>query len=248
MANRTGAEQVAETYYDSTDADAFYERVWGGEDIHIGLYEPDTSIFEASRKTVETMAQALQDLLGVAGQLRESVVARLLRGEVDQLDLVELVLADQAADVLAVGAGLAAEAGGVGGVAARQIRLLERLPAVQVGQRHLGGGHQVVVGPLELEQVGLELGELSRSDQRVGVDDERRQHLGVAVRARVEVEHELDERPLEPGAGPEVGGEAGAGHLGAALEVEDAEIGPQVPVRLGGEVEPARLADARATM
>lgn len=53
---RTKAETVAEDYYDSSDADNFYELVWGGEDIHIGLYEPGLSIFAASRKTVERMA------------------------------------------------------------------------------------------------------------------------------------------------------------------------------------------------
>ena len=44
-------------------------------------------------------------------------------------------------------------------------------------------------------------------------------------------------------AGAEGDGEAGAGELGAALEVEDAELRPEVPVRLGGEVEGARGAD-----
>ena len=59
---RTNAEAVAEDYYDSTDADNFYELVWGGEDIHIGLYEPGLSIFEASRKTVECMAAGISSL------------------------------------------------------------------------------------------------------------------------------------------------------------------------------------------
>ena len=36
--NVSGADSVAATYYDSQDADQFYEQVWGGEDIHIGLY------------------------------------------------------------------------------------------------------------------------------------------------------------------------------------------------------------------
>lgn len=50
--------QIAEDYYDSADADAFYAHVWGGEDIHIGIYErPDEPIFEASRRTVATMAK-----------------------------------------------------------------------------------------------------------------------------------------------------------------------------------------------
>lgn len=58
------AETVAESYYDSSDADKFYEIVWGGEDIHIGLYEPGMSTFDASRKTVEAMARALKQLNG----------------------------------------------------------------------------------------------------------------------------------------------------------------------------------------
>jgi sarcosine/dimethylglycine N-methyltransferase len=56
------ATKVAETYYDSADADCFYQEVWGGEDIHIGLYEPDDTIFEASRKTVRAMAERLSSL------------------------------------------------------------------------------------------------------------------------------------------------------------------------------------------
>ncbi len=49
-----------EHYYDSKDADAFYYRIWGGEDIHIGTYEREgESIFEASRRTVERMADKI---------------------------------------------------------------------------------------------------------------------------------------------------------------------------------------------
>jgi sarcosine/dimethylglycine N-methyltransferase len=62
MTSRNTGEKVAEDYYDSTDADTFYERVWGGEDIHIGLYEEGLSIFDASRKTVELMAETLLTL------------------------------------------------------------------------------------------------------------------------------------------------------------------------------------------
>lgn len=58
-AERSKAETVAEDYYDSSDADRFYELVWGGEDIHIGLYEPGDSIHAASRRTVAAMADKL---------------------------------------------------------------------------------------------------------------------------------------------------------------------------------------------
>ncbi|MEX2629183.1 MAG: methyltransferase domain-containing protein [Tistlia sp.] len=51
---------VAEDYYDSDDADAFYHRIWGGEDIHIGLYEETDRIKDASRRTVEAMVEQLE--------------------------------------------------------------------------------------------------------------------------------------------------------------------------------------------
>ncbi len=51
---------IAEKYYDSSDADEFYRRIWGGEDIHIGLYEAEQQpVRDASRRTVQTMAEHL---------------------------------------------------------------------------------------------------------------------------------------------------------------------------------------------
>lgn len=55
--------RTARDYYNSGDADRFYFRIWGGEDIHIGLYEsPDEDIGTASRRTVATMAGKLSSL------------------------------------------------------------------------------------------------------------------------------------------------------------------------------------------
>jgi SAM-dependent methyltransferase len=54
---------VTRDYYNSSDADNFYATIWGGEDIHVGLYrEPGETIFAASRRTVETMATLLPAL------------------------------------------------------------------------------------------------------------------------------------------------------------------------------------------
>lgn len=55
------ARSVAESYYDSDDADRFYFRIWGGEDIHVGLYETTPKIREASRLTVEKMAALVKE-------------------------------------------------------------------------------------------------------------------------------------------------------------------------------------------
>ncbi|MGY9107218.1 MAG: methyltransferase domain-containing protein [Alphaproteobacteria bacterium] len=56
------ATPIAEEYYDSADADAFYREIWGGEDIHIGLYGSGESISEASHKTVLKMASRVKAL------------------------------------------------------------------------------------------------------------------------------------------------------------------------------------------
>ncbi len=51
---------VARDYYNSHDADTFYFTIWGGEDIHIGLYQSETEeIRTASRRTVERLASLL---------------------------------------------------------------------------------------------------------------------------------------------------------------------------------------------
>ena len=56
MASSTAID-VARAYYNSTDADTFYYTLWGGEDLHLGIYiSPDDTIATASRRTVEHMA------------------------------------------------------------------------------------------------------------------------------------------------------------------------------------------------
>lgn len=55
--NYSSAVSTARDYYNSDDADNFYFSIWGGEDIHVGVYaDPDEDIGAASRRTVETMA------------------------------------------------------------------------------------------------------------------------------------------------------------------------------------------------
>lgn len=58
--DRQAVADRAETYYDSHEADQFYYNIWGGEDIHVGIYEAEgEAIKTASRRTVERMAAAV---------------------------------------------------------------------------------------------------------------------------------------------------------------------------------------------
>lgn len=63
----SGAEsklvEITERYYDGSDADSFYAEIWGGEDIHIGLYDdPSCTVQTASRRTVDRIADVLGDV------------------------------------------------------------------------------------------------------------------------------------------------------------------------------------------
>jgi len=60
MSSEQNLVNTTKTYYDSTDADEFYHTIWGGEDIHVGIYEiKDESIFQASKRTIQTMVSQL---------------------------------------------------------------------------------------------------------------------------------------------------------------------------------------------
>ena len=53
---------VTKAYYDSREADEFYYHIWGGEDIHVGIYDNEHAIKDASRNTVIKMANILPEL------------------------------------------------------------------------------------------------------------------------------------------------------------------------------------------
>ena len=50
--------ETARSYYNSNDAQNFYSRIWGGEDLHLGIYNtPEDDIFTASRRTIDEMSK-----------------------------------------------------------------------------------------------------------------------------------------------------------------------------------------------
>ena len=65
----------------------------------------------------------------------------------------------------------------------------------------------------------------------------RDRHFGVAMLGGVEVQHEVDQRPLQSRTQPGEQQEPAARDLGRPLEIEQAQIGGQIPMRLGLERE-----------
>lgn len=56
-------EQFAQTYYDSLEINLIYIMIWGGEDIHFGIYTgTNETIPEAAQRTVAMMAHALRNI------------------------------------------------------------------------------------------------------------------------------------------------------------------------------------------
>ncbi|TPW30333.1 glycine/sarcosine N-methyltransferase [Pararhizobium mangrovi] len=53
---------TTEAYYDGGDADTFYSKIWGGTDLHVGIYENTTNIRDAGNATVDRMAGKLPNL------------------------------------------------------------------------------------------------------------------------------------------------------------------------------------------
>ena len=175
--------------------------------------------------------QGLQHAFRVAGELLVGRLRVFRAGEPVHLHLVELVQADQAAGVAAVGARLAAEAGGIGGVAKRQLLRRDQLIAVQRGERHLGGGGEPEVVLGAAEALLGKLGQLARGGEAGGVHQDRRQHLAVAG-VVVAIQHEVDQGPLQAGALTQECHEAALGDAHGAFRVHQAEAFGDLPVLL----------------
>ncbi len=133
--------------------------------------------------------------------------------------------------------------------------IIQNLIAIEIRHRNLGGRNEPVVRVLVLapcralqirfrgaEQIFCELRQLARPEQAAAVHDERRKHLGIPVLPDVHVEHEIGQRPLQPGARAHVDREPRPAQLGRALQVQDSQVRPQLPVRLRLKIELPPLA------
>src|SRR5690606_10274715 len=103
----------------------------------VRLRRRKAQIAGAQRDDAIVQTETLQHALGVLAQRLELAVARFGLAELHELDLVELMLADQAARVATTGTGLGAEARRVRGEPDRQLAGLEDVIGVEVRDLHL---------------------------------------------------------------------------------------------------------------
>ena len=108
----------------------------------VGLLRGKAHVAGAERDDAVVQPEPPQDFLGGGQHALVLVLGLLRRGDGDELDLGELVLADHAAGVFAGGARFGAEARRAGGVAARQRVFVDDGFADEIGQRDFGGGNE----------------------------------------------------------------------------------------------------------
>jgi len=151
------------------------------------------------------------------------------------------MLADETAHVGAVRTSLAPEAWRVRRVAKRQLSAVENLAAIEIGQRNFGRRDEIEI-PIaaDLEKILFELRKIARAAEGIGVDEKGRLDFRVTVLARMQLEHEVDQRAGETGAGAHEHGEARPGHASRTFEVDNPECRPEIPVRLGVEIHGPR--------
>src|SRR5690242_7049296 len=111
--------------------------------------------------------------------------------ELEKLNFLELVLAEDAAGVSPRGAGFGTEARGPGGDEDREDVFGKGFVAVEVVEFDFRGRREPEIGVLDAKEVRGEFRQLAGAEQRRTVDQERRQNFGVSVLPCVHVEKEV---------------------------------------------------------
>src|SRR3954470_21047683 len=130
-------------------------------------------------------------LRGTCEQL-ELLGRALGRGVAYELHLVELVGAQNAAGVLARRSRLTTKAGRVRDESLREHLGVEDLVAIEIRDRHLGGGNEEEILALHRVGIVLELRELTGTRHRGAIHNDGRPHLLVPMLAGVRVDEEVD--------------------------------------------------------
>src|ERR1700687_1545823 len=164
-------------------------------------------------------------------------IALLRMRELKELDLLELVLAQDSARVFSGCASLGAEAGGPRGYVDRQFLLGKCFVAIEVVEFHFAGGGQPEIGVLDFEEVRGKFRKLAGGKQGGTVDEKGRKDFRVAVLARVYVQEKIRQGTLKTRAPTLVHREASSGHFGSRREIQNPGALTNLPVGFRGKIE-----------
>lgn len=211
----------------------------GGPDLDVvGFGGAEADVAGAEFDDAVVQAEELEHFFRVAGQRLQFGHAGLWRGDFHELDLVELMHANEAARAEACAAGFTTEAGCVSGVIDRQLLVRHDFFAMQIRHGHLGGRDEVKIVLGAVIHLIAEFRKLAGADEAIRFHQQRRADLLIAMLRRVQVEEEIDERTLQAGTGTFVNDEGAAGDFHAGFEVDHAERSSDggVVLRFEGEL------------
>src|SRR5260370_33523703 len=108
--------------------------------------------------------------------------------ELEKLDLLELMLAEDPAGVFSGGAGFGAEAGRPRGDVDGKFFFGNRFVPIQIVKFHFRSRCKPEIGVLYFEEIGGELRQLARAGERPGVYQKGWKNVWVTVLSRCDVE------------------------------------------------------------
>ena len=192
-----------------------------------GAGEAQVSAAEAKDAVLKT--QFIHEAFHVGHHFVQSSVAVLGLLYAHNFHFVKLVQAVKAAHVFAVGTGLTAEAGRVGGKLLGELVGAEDDVTEDVGDGNLGGRDHIEVVQVGVVHLAFLVGQLAGTKTGSGVHHHRRLHFLVAG-CGVAVQEVVDEGALQLGAFAFIYRETGTGNLHAQVEVDDVVLLGQFPV------------------
>ena len=95
---------------------------------------------------------------------------------------------------------------------------------MKIRHRHFRRRREEKLAVSEPVHVLLKFRQLRRADHAFAPHQKRRAHFEITVLARVQIEHELDERPLQPRARAGKANEPAPAQLRRALQIEELQL------------------------
>src|SRR5215469_17396833 len=129
----------------------------------------------------------------MVGQGFVFLVAFFRMRELEQLNFLKLMLAEDAAGVFAGGSRFGAETSGPSGDVDGQLVFRNGLVAVEIVEFDLGRGSKPEVGAFQSKKIGGKFGQLGGAGERSAIHHERRKDLGVTVFAGMYVQEEVSQ-------------------------------------------------------
>ena len=208
----------------------------------IGGCRAEAQVTGAQTYNVIRQAQQLQNLFCVSSQLIQLSPGFLRFGELNQLDLVELMHTNQTTGITACSTSLCTEASAVCGIFQRQLVAGQDIVTMIVGYRYFSSRNQVHVAVFQLVHILSKFRQLAGALHACAINDERREEFSVAMLSGVYVQEEVDNSALQTRAHATIEYIACAAYLYAAFKVQNAQTFTDIPVCLRLKVKFLRLA------